>query len=42
MLSTRITIEGNNDLNVEKKAAPQGTTIEVADLFFNTPARSNT
>ena len=27
-------------MNVEEKAAPQGTTIEVADLFFNTPARS--
>ena len=39
-VGTRITIEGNNDLNVEEKAAPQGTTIEVADLFFNTPARS--
>ena len=39
-VGTRITIEGNNNLNVEEQAAPQGTTIEVADLFFNTPARS--
>ncbi len=39
-VGTRITIEGNNNLEVEEKASPQGTTIEVADLFFNTPARS--
>ena len=39
-VGTRITIEGNNNLEVEEHAAPQGTTIEVADLFFNTPARS--
>ena len=39
-IGTRITIEGNNNLEVEEKASPQGTTIEVADLFFNTPARS--
>ena len=39
-VGTRITIEGNNNLEVEEHASPQGTTIEVADLFFNTPARS--
>ncbi len=39
-VGTRITIEGNEGLKVENHAAPQGTTIEVADLFFNTPARS--
>ena len=39
-VGTRITIEGNNNLDVEKKASPTGTTIEVADLFFNTPARA--
>ena len=39
-VGTRITIEGNEGLKVEDHAAPQGTTIEVADLFFNTPARS--
>ena len=39
-VGTRITIEGNNNLNIEDYAAPQGTTIEVSDLFFNTPARS--
>ena len=27
-------------MEVEEHASPQGTTIEVADLFFNTPARS--
>ena len=39
-IGTRITIEGNNSLDVEEYTAPQGTTIEVADLFFNTPARA--
>jgi len=39
-VGTRITIEGNNNLEIEEHASPQGTTIEVADLFFNTPARS--
>jgi len=38
-VGTRITIEGNEGLKVEDHAAPQGTTIEVTDLFFNTPAR---
>ena len=39
-IGTRITIEGNSNLDVEEYTAPQGTTIEVADLFFNTPARA--
>ncbi len=39
-VGTRITIEGNNNLEIEEHPSPQGTTIEVADLFFNTPARS--
>ena len=39
-VGTRITIEGNEGLEVEDHAAPQGTTVEVVDLFFNTPARS--
>ena len=39
-IGTRITIEGNNNLDIEEHTAPQGTTIEVADLFFNTPARA--
>ena len=39
-VGTRITIEGNEGLKIEDHAAPQGTTVEVVDLFFNTPARS--
>ena len=39
-IGTRITSEGNEGLKVEDHAAPQGTTVEVVDLFFNTPARS--
>ncbi|SVB14689.1 uncharacterized protein METZ01_LOCUS167543, partial [marine metagenome] len=39
-VGTRITIEGNDDLKAEDHATPKGTNIEVADLFFNTPARS--
>tara|TARA_B100001750_G_C15495232_1_gene593695 strand:+ start:66 stop:1796 length:1731 start_codon:yes stop_codon:yes gene_type:complete len=39
-VGTRITIEGNEELEIEDHAAPQGTTVEVVDLFFNTPARS--
>jgi DNA mismatch repair protein MutL len=36
---TRIEIAGGKILRVEDTALPQGTTIAVADLFFNTPAR---
>src|SRR5580692_9814481 len=36
---TRIEIAGGKILHVDDAAAPQGTTIAVADLFFNTPAR---
>ena len=39
-IGTRITIEGENELVIEDLATPQGTKIEVADLFFNTPVRS--
>jgi len=35
----RITIEGGRILGVEAAARPRGTTVEVRDLFFNTPAR---
>jgi DNA mismatch repair protein MutL len=36
---TRIEIAGGKILRVEDAAVPRGTTIAVADLFFNTPAR---
>jgi DNA mismatch repair protein MutL len=36
---TRIEIAGGKMLRVEDAALPRGTTITVADLFFNTPAR---
>ncbi|MGH9607377.1 MAG: DNA mismatch repair endonuclease MutL [Terracidiphilus sp.] len=36
---TRIEIAGGKIRHVEDAALPKGTTIVVADLFFNTPAR---
>ena len=36
---THIEIAGGKILRVEDAALPRGTTITVADLFFNTPAR---
>src|ERR1700733_1068557 len=36
---TRIEIAGGKILHVDDAALPTGTTIAVADLFFNTPAR---
>jgi DNA mismatch repair protein MutL len=36
---TRLEIAGGKMLHVEDAALPRGTTIIVADLFFNTPAR---
>jgi DNA mismatch repair protein MutL len=36
---TRIEIAGGKILHVDDAALPRGTTISVADLFFNTPAR---
>jgi DNA mismatch repair protein MutL len=36
---TRVEIAGGKILRVEDTALPRGTTIAVADLFFNTPAR---
>ncbi len=35
----RITVEGGRILSVEGAARARGTTVEVRDLFFNTPAR---
>jgi DNA mismatch repair protein MutL len=36
---TRVEIAGGKILHVEDAALPRGTTLTVADLFFNTPAR---
>lgn len=36
---TRIEIAGGKILHVDDDALPRGTTLAVADLFFNTPAR---
>jgi DNA mismatch repair protein MutL len=36
---TRMEIAGGRILTVEEKALPRGTTLAIADLFFNTPAR---
>ncbi|HZB88367.1 MAG TPA: DNA mismatch repair endonuclease MutL [Terracidiphilus sp.] len=36
---TRLGIAGGKILHVDDAALPRGTTIAVADLFFNTPAR---
>ena len=34
-----LTVEGGDVSEVQLAGCPQGTTVEVADLFFNTPAR---
>jgi DNA mismatch repair protein MutL len=36
---TRLEIAGGKILHVDDAALPRGTTIAIADLFFNTPAR---
>jgi len=36
---TLISIEGGKIIAVKETGAPAGTTIEIMDLFFNTPAR---
>jgi DNA mismatch repair protein MutL len=38
-VGTRMEIAGGKILRVDDAALPRGTTISVADLFFNTPAR---
>lgn len=35
----RLTLQGGKIKEVEETGAPVGTTVEVRDLFFNTPAR---
>ncbi len=37
--ATRVVIEGGEVKDVSETGAPQGTMIEVRDLFYNTPAR---
>lgn len=37
--ATRVVIEGGEIKEVSQTGAPQGTLIEVRDLFYNTPAR---
>ena len=32
-------VDGGSVIRVSEKGLPQGTTITVTDLFFNTPAR---
>jgi DNA mismatch repair protein MutL len=39
IVGTRLDIAGGKILHVEDAALPRGTTLAVADLFFNTPAR---
>ena len=38
-LGTRVRIEGGEVLAVEPMSRPRGTTVDVADLFYNVPAR---
>jgi DNA mismatch repair protein MutL len=37
--ASRIVVEGGAELALEPAAHPVGTSVEVSDLFFNTPAR---
>lgn len=39
LIGSRYVIEGGRELVSEEVGAPEGTTIIVRDLFFNTPAR---
>jgi DNA mismatch repair protein MutL len=39
IIGTRISIEGGTIKRVEETGCPAGTTIEVRNLFYNTPAR---
>jgi DNA mismatch repair protein MutL len=39
VVGTRLEIAGGKILHVDDAALPRGTTLAVADLFFNTPAR---
>ena len=37
--ATALVLEGGTEISFGPRAHPKGTTVEVADLFFNTPAR---
>ncbi|MEE9614811.1 MAG: DNA mismatch repair endonuclease MutL, partial [Thermodesulfobacteriota bacterium] len=37
---TRVTVEGGSEPEVGAEGMPEGTTVEVRDIFYNTPARS--
>jgi DNA mismatch repair protein MutL len=39
IVGTRVKIAGGKIIRVDDAALPRGTTLAVADLFFNTPAR---
>jgi DNA mismatch repair protein MutL len=39
IIGVRVSIEGGTIKNVEEIGCPQGTTVEVRDLFYNTPPR---
>ena len=39
--ATRYVIEGGKEKLIEEIGAPDGTTVVVRDLFYNTPARAN-
>lgn len=39
LTGTRIYIEGSVTKEIEEVGAPQGTTIKISNLFYNTPAR---
>lgn len=38
-IGTRIVVEGGKILSIDECGAPQGTTITIRELFFNTPVR---
>lgn len=39
LTGTRIKVQGGELLGTQEWATPDGTTVEIRDLFFNTPAR---
>ena len=39
VLGRKVEVKGGNIINVEDAGCPQGTTITVTDLFYNTPVR---